>query len=112
MFLRKRGQSTAEYAIVIGLVIAIAAGITQVVLKRGIAKKTDQVVDYFVKMNDTELGGTAATDIPIYSQEYRKTDITAMSDVSTLKQGAGEEKTQSQTTTTNAYTAETIDTLK
>jgi hypothetical protein len=42
---RKRGQSTAEYAIVIGLVIAAAVAM-QVYIKRGVQAKIKGVVDY------------------------------------------------------------------
>ncbi|MCK9431013.1 MAG: hypothetical protein M0R17_13640 [Candidatus Omnitrophica bacterium] len=43
--LRKRGQSTAEYAIVIGLVIAAAVAM-QVYVKRGVQAKIKGVVDH------------------------------------------------------------------
>ena len=45
MLRRKMGQSTAEYAIVIGLVIAAAVAM-QVYVKRGIQAKIKGTVDY------------------------------------------------------------------
>jgi len=43
--LLRKGQSTAEYAIVIGLVIAAAVGM-QLYVKRGIQAKVKDAVDY------------------------------------------------------------------
>ncbi|MCX5698284.1 MAG: hypothetical protein NTX01_01095 [Candidatus Omnitrophica bacterium] len=52
--LKKTGQSTAEYAIVIGLVIAAAVAM-QVYVKRGIQAKIRGVVDYQPDANTTIL---------------------------------------------------------
>jgi len=59
MLRRIRGQSTAEYAIVIGLVIAAAVGM-QVYVKRSLQGKIKDAVDYNdpqAASNITGLGG-------------------------------------------------------
>jgi hypothetical protein len=112
MLLKKKGQSTAEYAIVIGLVIAVAAGILQVTLKHGIAQKNKQGVDWMLKAGDTELGTTGAdTSMSLYTQDLRKTTVDAADyeDTSVMKRGGSEEKKQVQTTETTAASIETID---
>ncbi len=112
MLLKKKGQSTAEYAIVIGLVIAVAAGILQVTLKHGIAQKNKQGVDWMLKAGDTELGSTGAeTSMSLYTQDLRKTTVDAADyeDTSVMKRGGSEEKKQVQTTETQAASVETID---
>jgi len=111
MFLNEKGQSTAEYAIVIGLVIAVAAGVLQLTLKSGITQKNKQGVDYLLKAGNTELGTEPGdVDTPLYTQEFRKTVVDAndYEDTSVMAKGGLEEKKQVQTTETTAATIETI----
>ena len=112
MLLNKKGQSTAEYAIVIGLVIAVAAGVLQVTLKSGIAQKHKQGLAYMLKAGDIELGSKAsdAVTTPLYNQEFRKTVVDAADyeDTSVMSKGGSEEKKQVQTTETTAGSIETI----
>lgn len=56
---RRRAQSTGEYAILIGLVIAAVIGM-QVFVKRGLQAKTKNVVEYFAD-NATTTGTGSAT---------------------------------------------------
>jgi len=110
--LKTKGQSTAEYAIVIGLVIAVAAGILQVALKHGIASKNSQAVDWMLTSGDNALGTTVDdSSVALYTQDLRKTTVDADSyeDTSVMSKGGKEEKKQSQTTDTTAVSIETID---
>ena len=77
MLLRKKAQSTAEYAITIGLVVAVAAGVLSTSLKGGIRKKHEQAMNVLLAAgNDvTGFGDAAAQTAQNYTQEYRKTTI-------------------------------------
>ncbi|MFA5346487.1 MAG: hypothetical protein WC315_09475 [Candidatus Omnitrophota bacterium] len=63
--LTKKGQSTAEYAIVIGLVIAAIVAM-QVYVKRGIQGKVKDAVDY--KDSSDTVTGTTTQYEPYYTQ--------------------------------------------
>jgi hypothetical protein len=110
MFLHKKGQSTAEYAIVIGLVIAVTAGILQATLKGGITQKHKQGMNYMLTAGNDELGSASEATTPLYTQEFRKTVVDSgdYEDVSVMKKGGLEEKKQVQTTETTAVSIETI----
>jgi len=111
MFLKKKGQSTAEYAIVIGLVIAVAAGILQVALKGGIRQKNKQALDYMLDQGSSYFTNTGSTAAQLYTQEYRQTQVAGGSDYadeSLLEKGGSEKRYQKQTTTTEATSIETI----
>lgn len=64
--LTRKGQSTAEYAIVIGLVIAAAVGM-QVYVKRGLQGKMKDAVDYTDADSASILGKTGQYE-PYYTQ--------------------------------------------
>lgn len=53
--LSRRAQSTAEYAIVIGLVIAAVVGM-QVYVRRGLQARTQGAMQYMINQTATELG--------------------------------------------------------
>ena len=110
MFWDKKGQSTAEYAIVIGLVIAVAAGVLQVTLKSGITEKHKQGMKYMLDAGNDQLGLASEARAPLYTQDLRKTVVDAndYQDTSVLKKGGQEEKKQVQTTETTAVNIETI----
>jgi len=62
LFLRKKGQSTAEYAILIGLVIGVLV-VMQTYVKRGIhGRLKDASDDFQTKMGDTSKGDKANWD--------------------------------------------------
>jgi hypothetical protein len=110
MFLRKKGQSTAEYAAVLGVVLAVIVGVVGVALKGGIRAKNEQAMKYLLDAGGSGLpqGETA----PLYTQEYRQTTMLGgenYRDISTMQKGGGETREQLQTTETTSYTVETLD---
>jgi hypothetical protein len=110
MFLKKKGQSTAEYAIVIGLVVAVAAGILQIALKGGIRQKNTQAMNYMLGAGNDQLN---ATDVQaaMFSQDYRQTQVLggdAYVDESVMQKGGSEKKIQRQATTTTSVSVETL----
>ncbi len=115
MFLRKKAQSTAEYAIIIALVIAVAAGVLQVALKNAVRQKHQQAVTYMLNAGNATLapaitaGGTGV-GAQYLSQEFRQTTVEKDSyvDTTTLNKGGGENRTQSQTTNTTAINVERL----
>ncbi|MBU1998952.1 MAG: hypothetical protein KKE64_05600 [Candidatus Omnitrophica bacterium] len=113
MRLREKGQSTAEYAILIGLVVAVAAGFLSVSLKGAMRSKNEQATNLLLVAGDDVLGsyGTGASDIPLYVQEVSKTTVQASDYINTavLEKGGSEKKLQKQTTQTTAVSVETLD---
>lgn len=114
MFLRKKAQSTAEYALVIGLVIAVVAGVLQVALKGGIRQKNKQAMDYLLGAGAGSEGWSTPTaqSEAIYTQDYRNTQVASGSsfvDKAVMHKGGAEEKKQVQSTTTTAVSLEMMD---
>lgn len=121
MFLRKKAQSTAEYAIALGLVVAVAAGVLQVALKKGIVQKQAQALDILSKAGKTttytdSLGNAISFDstltsgnIAIYGQDWRQTDVSANTNKSTLYKGGKEERYGKQDSSTSSVSVETLD---
>ena len=85
---KKLGQSTAEYAIVIGLVIAAAVAM-QVYVKRGIQAKVKGAVDFDPTTGITSppVTFTGEQFEPNYSKSDWDTDQHAMGDTQTLVNG-------------------------
>lgn len=111
MFWNKKAQSTAEYAIVIGLVVAVAAGIMQVALKGGMREKQNQALNYLRNQGSGTLSGTDFQE-DLYNQEYRKTTVsggTNFADATTMMKGGLEKKRQLQTTQTDTTSVELLD---
>ena len=114
MFLRKSGQSTAEYAIALGLVIAVAAGVTQVLLKGAIKDKQKQALSILADAGkdtpEANFGAGALNNTAVYNQEMRKTvvDSKAFVDESVLEKGGSEKHKQVQGTSTGVVSVETI----
>lgn len=67
--LMRKGQSTAEYAIVIGLVIGAAVAM-QIYVKRGIQAKVKDAVDF----NDASAGSYGIGVTSQYEPDYMTTD--------------------------------------
>lgn len=114
MFLRKKGQSTAEYAIAIGLVIAVAAGVLQIALKGGIRQKNKQALDILLNAGNAESADFAASgggSVSLYTQDYRETTIDQPTfvDRTVLKKGGAEERHQKQQIDTTAISVETME---
>ena len=84
--LLRKGQSTAEYAIVIGLVIGAAVAM-QIYVKRGLQAKMKQAVDY----NDPASGHIFDGSLSQYEPEYMTTvGMTATRDATEkIKTSAG-----------------------
>lgn len=96
MLRRIRGQSTAEYAIVIGLVIGAAVAM-QVYVKRGIQGKMKDAVDY----NDSASAGVLGTTKQ-YEPYYLGSTMTSgrtASSAENLATGGAVARTQSDTST-------------
>jgi hypothetical protein len=125
MLLKLKGQSTAEYAILIALVAAVAAGFLSVSLKGAIRSKNQQASNYLMTAGNTadKAAGADATvlsaidkatdDIPLYTQEVTQTTVKggedAYKNVSVLEKGGSEKKFQKQTTESQAISIETLE---
>ncbi len=80
----KQGQSTAEYAILIGLIIAVAVGM-QTYVKRGLQGKTKDAADDFAL--GVESGYTAINDTDVSNNlgaatlttQYEPTELSSQS---------------------------------
>lgn len=94
-----KGQSTAEYAIVIGLVIAAIVAM-QVYVKRGLQGKVKDAVDY--KDSQDTITGTTNQYEPYYMQSTM-TSSQAVSDTESTVAGGGVSRT-AQTTATRTGT--------
>ena len=115
MLLRKKAQSTAEYAIIIALVIAVAAGVLQVALKNAVRQKHQQAVTYMINAGNATLapaiaaGGTGV-GTQYLSQEFSQTKVDSGTyvDTASLSKGGSENRTQSQTTNTTTVNVERV----
>jgi hypothetical protein len=121
----RKAQSTAEYAITLGLIIAVVTGVLGAALKAGMRKKGAQTVELLggsgVEKEDGtgiavssvgDSGGvvlsSSAGNISIYNQQYRNTQISASDSTSVMHRGGGEEKIQNQTSSTSSVEVETL----
>lgn len=115
MLLKVKAQSTAEYAIVIGLVVAIAAGVLGVTLKGGIRQRQKQAVNYLLGSGYGTLDGEIEEGAPketLFTEEYRKTDIQggdAYIDQYLMEKEGKEKKMQQQVTTSTSVNVEKIE---
>jgi len=119
MLLRTRGQSTAEYAILIALVAAVAGGFLSVSLKGAIRGKNQQASDYLMQAGVDAKSGTDllsgygdTNEVPLYTQEVSKTMVKGGDDfknVSVLEKGGAEKKYSKQTTESEALSVETLE---
>jgi hypothetical protein len=94
---KKTGQSTAEYAIVIGLVIAAAVAM-QVYVKRGIQDKIKGTVDY-----KPDKMFTTNQYEPYYQQSDLETTRLANEATDSNKGGAGEVVRSTRTDNTQTW---------
>ena len=99
---RKTGQSTAEYAIVIGLVIAAAVAM-QVYVKRGIQAKIKGAVDY-----QPDKMFTTGQYEPDYSSSNMDSSRTAKEQTETKAQGVVERNLVAAEVTKRSGTQTTI----
>lgn len=114
MLLRKKAQSTAEYAITIGLVVAVVAGVLQVALKGGIRQKNKQALNYLIDAGSsvTAFNTTDGAEA-LYSQDYRKTTIDEADfvDQTVMQKGGAEKRYQKQSTASESVSLEMIDAI-
>lgn len=115
MFLTKKGQSTAEYAIVFALVVAVAAGVLQVALKGGIRQKNKQALNYLLTAGDTTtaFNSTADQSVDLFSQDWRQTtiDTSGFKDERVMLKGGAEKRIQNQTTASESVSVELINAI-
>lgn len=128
MFLRRKAQSTAEYAITLGLVIAVVTGVLGVALKGGMRRKSAQAMNILDLAGTTQdasragLGGnanafvvnlnaTAADNVPIYTSELRNTQVTASNQEKAMQKGGAELSRSVQQSTTTSVTVESLNAL-
>jgi hypothetical protein len=114
MLFNRRGQSTAEYAIVIGLVVAVAAGVLQVALKGAIRKKNDEALNYLLGAGyDDGLDDVDEQDKQLFSSEHRYTRILAddFEDTSVLNKGGAHKSKLHQKTETESVSIEAMNAL-
>ena len=121
----RKAQSTAEYAITLGLIIAVVTGVLGAALKAGMRKKGAQTVDLLkdaatgddsgdralaegLDTNTTGIHLAGGGNISIYNQQYRNTQITGSDSTSVMHRGGGEEKIQNQTSSTSSVEVETL----
>jgi Flp pilus assembly pilin Flp len=116
MFLKLKGQSTAEYAILIALVAAVAAGFLSVGLKGAIRGKNQQASDFLMQAGNSGDGNISSygesNAVPLYTQEVTKTQVKGGADyknVTVLEKGGSEKKYTMQTTDSDAISVETLD---
>jgi len=123
MKLIRKAQSTAEYAITIGIVVAVVAGVMSVALKGGMRKKSAEATNVLtnagvgVKVDpstdadlSSALPGMNATsdDFRVYESEARKTNVVAADyvDRKIVHKGGGESAMQQQTTDTTSLSVD------
>lgn len=112
MGIGKRAQSTAEYAVLIGLVIAVTGGILQVALKGGIRQKNQEALNYMLSSSAIPSGNST---VALYSQDFRETKISGGDDYVdevVMEKGGLEKRYQQQVSNTISVSIETIDAAK
>jgi hypothetical protein len=128
MFLRKKAQSTAEYAITIGIVVAVVAGVMSVALKGGMRQKATQATD-LLKNAGTGLSTTASADtditgamgitgtggvlqaandsnLAVYEGDARHTTVNQQDSESILKKGGAMISSSNSASQTNTFNYE------
>lgn len=113
MFLRKRAQSTAEYAITLGLVLALTAGVLQVILKSGVSAKQRKAMDLLLSAGQT-VGEfqTPPEGAPgpqaLYTQEQSDTtiDFDSFRDTKVTQRGGSQKSLQHQESVSNSVQVE------
>lgn len=79
----RRGQNTAEYAILIGVIVAAAIAM-QIYIRRGMQARIKDAVD-FTRTADDDAGGNIFTNSQ-YEPYYMSTDMTTTQTGSTSQQ--------------------------
>jgi len=108
--LKRRGQSTAEYAIVIGLVIAAAVAM-QIYVKRGLQGKIKDAVD--ITVTETGSGTVIGGGHPQYEPYYQSSNMQGTHVASVTENtatGGGVTRTTGNDTSTRTGTSTVSDT--
>ena len=110
----RKAQSTAEYAITIGLVVAVVAGVMQVALKGGMRKKSKQALNFLQDAGDDVLSQYEDRDLTLYEQSSRATKVAAddYADEYLMEKGGAEKRYQQRTSETTSYSAELMEGLQ
>jgi hypothetical protein len=101
--LKRSGQSTAEYAIVIGLVIAAAVAM-QIYVKRGLQSKVKSAVDYVDANATTILGATGESQYEPYYLSSNMTSTRGTTGGETVAEGGGVTRTTTADTSSRTGT--------
>ena len=130
MFLSKKAQSTAEYAITIGIVVAVVAGVMSVALKGGMRNKTTQSTDFLKNTGtkllpgstDTSIAGalgvtpdtaldaaTSEANFTVYEGDARHTTVNKQDSESILKKGGAMVSNSSSESQTSTFNYEAYD---
>ena len=120
MLLRKQAQSTAEYAITIGIVVAVVAGVMSVALKGGMRQKATQATDMLksagvstMSTGDTTLDAALPSlqkaddaNFTVYEGDARHTTVNTQESESILKKGGAATSTSNSASQTNTFSYE------
>ena len=117
MLLRRKAQSTAEYAITIGIVVAVVAGIMQVALKGGMRKKSMQAGSFLESAGTSSSGldstftsalNASATDdsLHIYESEARRTNIGSQNSTQVMQKGGAMQSASDSSSNSTSLTVE------
>ena len=111
MFKNRRGQSTAEYAIVFALVVAVVAGVFSAMVKGGMRNQMKKATGLLAQAgnNTTEYFNASGGELT-FTKEARVTTIDKgdFVDTTAMAKGGAELKVQNQTATTASATIETV----
>ena len=127
MLLSKKAQSTAEYAITIGIVVAVVAGVMSVALKGGMRQKATQSTDFLKNTGTTLLAGSTDSNITgamgitegsvlnatasdanftVYEGDARHTQVTRQDSESIMKKGGAQTSSSNSESQTNTFNYE------
>jgi len=113
MILNRRAQSTAEYAVLIGLVAAVTAGVLSVALKGAIRQKNKQAMGFLLEAGNTE-GGLSGSgkNAKTFTEQYSTDTVSGGADFTSqkvMKRGGAEESLQKQKVEKESVAVESIE---
>ncbi len=110
MAIKRKAQSTAEYAIVIALVVSVSAGVMSTALRGGMRQNQDQALSYMIQQGDLSAHVAGDVDRELYTQTFQDTTIDSGSfvDRSVLRRGGSREAQRSSTADTRSIEVETL----
>jgi hypothetical protein len=111
MFLRKKAQSMAEYAVILGLVVAVAAGILSSFVRTGMRMKGAQALRYLLDAGSNTTGGgigNASSGMMSADESWSQSQLSDVTSTSNLQRGGSQERRQTQTSTTDSIEIEKV----